>query len=78
MLFGKYINRYYLRYLPALLFGIAALVLVDYMQLVVPEFYRSVINGLIDGTVTDKGVTVPFDMDYLLDRICLPLIIVIL
>jgi len=78
LLFGKYINRYYLKYLPAFLFGIVALVLVDYMQLVVPEFYRSVINGLIDGTVTENGVTVPFDMDYLLDKVCLPLILVII
>ncbi|MBQ7921902.1 MAG: ABC transporter ATP-binding protein [Clostridia bacterium] len=78
MLFGKHINRYYLKYLPAILFGIAALILVDYMQLVIPEFYRSVINGLIDGTVTENGAVLPFDMDYLLDKICLPMIIVIL
>ena len=77
MLFGKYINRYYLRYLPAFLFGILALVLVDYMQLVIPELYRSVVNGLIDGGVTENGVFVPFDMEYLLDRVCLPMIIVI-
>ncbi len=78
MLFGKHINRYYLKYLPALLLGIAALVLVDYMQLVVPEFYRSVVNGIIDGAVTENGIAVPFDMDYLLDKVCLPLILVIL
>ncbi len=78
MLFGKHINRYYLRYLPALLFGVAALVLVDYMQLVIPEFYRTVVNGLIDGTVTENGAVVPFDMPYLLDKVCLPMIIVIL
>ncbi|MBE6570484.1 MAG: ABC transporter ATP-binding protein [Ruminococcaceae bacterium] len=78
MIFGKHINRYYIRYLPALLLGIAALVLVDYMQLVIPEFYRSGVNGMIDGTITTDGVTVPFDMDYLLDEICLPLIFVIL
>ena len=74
MLFGKHINRYYLKYLPAILFGIVALVVVDYIQLVVPEFYRSLVNGLIDGTVTENGTEVPFDMNYLLDKICLPLI----
>lgn len=78
MLFGRHVNRYYLRYLPALLIGIAALVLVDYMQLIIPEFYRSVVNGLIDGTVTVGETTVPFTMDYLLDEICLPMIAVIL
>ena len=29
MIFGKYINRYYLRYAPALLLGLAALLTVD-------------------------------------------------
>jgi len=78
MLFGKHINRYYLRYLPMLLAGILSLVLVDYMQLVIPEFYRTVVNGLITGTVSDDGAVLPFDMNYLLDRICLPMIGVIL
>ena len=37
VIFGKYINRYYLRHAPTLLLGIAALILVDYMQLIIPE-----------------------------------------
>lgn len=78
MLFGKHINRYYLRYLPAFIFGLIALVLVDYMQLVLPKLYRAVVNGLTYGTAVVDGVTVPFDMDYLLDEICLPMIFVIL
>ena len=44
LLFGKYINRYYLRYAPTLIIGLAALILVDYMQLIVPELYKMVIN----------------------------------
>ncbi|MBQ7336419.1 MAG: ABC transporter ATP-binding protein [Clostridia bacterium] len=78
MIFGKHINQYYLRYLPAILLGIFSLVLVDYMQLVMPELYRSVINGIIDGNVTVDGVTYPFDMEFLLDKVCLPMIVVIL
>ena len=78
MLFGKLINRYYLRYLPLFLLGIAALVVVDYMQLVLPELYRTVVNGMIYGQITEGGVTHPFDMDYLLDSVCLPMIGVIL
>ncbi len=78
MLFGKHINRYYLRYLPALLLGIGALVLVDYMQLIIPELYRTVINGVSEGSVLWEGQTVPFDMIFLLDKICLPLVFVIL
>lgn len=77
MLFGKYVNRYYLRYLPLLLGGILSLVVVDYMQLVIPELYRSVVNGIIYGYVSDGDAKLPFDMNYLLDNICLPLIIVI-
>lgn len=78
MLFGKHINRYYLRYSPALLLGIIALIAVDYVQLVVPELYRTVINGMNDGEVLHKGQMVPFDMDFLLDNICLPMIFIIL
>ncbi len=78
MLFGKHINRYYLRYAPSLIIGILCLVVVDFAQLIVPELYRTVINGMNDGVVVDGGVTYSFDMDYLLDKVCLPLIFVIL
>ena len=78
LLFGKNINRYYLRYLPVLAIGLLALILVDYMQLVIPEFYRSVVNGIINGFAYVDGVKVPFDMNYILDKICLPLIFVII
>ena len=78
MLFGKHINRYYLKYLPAFLVGIFALLMVDYMQLVIPELYRTVINGMTYGSVEVDGVLVPFDMPFLLDKVCLPLITVIL
>ena len=37
MIFGKHINRYYLRYSPLLLIGLLALGTVDYLQLVIPE-----------------------------------------
>ncbi|MBQ7319244.1 MAG: hypothetical protein IJW97_03570, partial [Clostridia bacterium] len=70
MIFGKHINRYYLRYLHMLLGGIAALVLVDYFQLKVPELYNLIVNGMNDGAVLIDGQTVPFDMNVLLDHIC--------
>ena len=78
MLFGKHLNKYYVRYLPMFIMGVVALLIVDYMQLVIPEIYRMVINGLIDGEVTVDGETHIFDMKFLLDRICLPMIAVIL
>jgi len=70
MIFGKHINRYYLRYAPALLLGVLAIITVDVLQLKIPELYRMVINGM-------NGETQPFDLDYLLDRICLPMIVVL-
>ena len=78
MVFGKHINRYYLRYAPVLLLGLFALILVDYFQLEIPEYYQMVVNGMNDGAVTVEGELLPFDMDFLLDRVCLPMIFVVL
>ena len=77
MIFGKHINRYYWKYLPQLLLGVAALILVDYAQLIIPELYRMLINGLNEGAVLYRGQSVPFDTAFLLDRICLPIIYII-
>lgn len=78
MIFGKYINKYYLKYAWILLVGLVALVLVDYFQLEVPELYRMVVNGINTGVVETAEGTVPFDLNFLLDEICLPLIFIIL
>ncbi len=79
MIFGKHINRYYLKYLPMLLLGVLALVLVDYMQLITPELYAAVIEGVETGFVTDSasGMAYTFDLNYILDKICLPMLFVI-
>ncbi len=78
MIFGKHINRYYLKYAPMLLLGVLALLAVDYFQLEIPELYRMVINGVNDGRVELGGEIYDFDLDFLLDRICLPMIFTIL
>lgn len=77
MLFGKHINRYYIRYAPVLLLGIVALIFVDVVQLKVPELYRLLINGMNTGMVVKDGVTQPFDLDFLLDDICLPTLVIV-
>ncbi len=77
MLFGKHINKYYLRYSPALILGVLALIVIDYLQLVVPRLYQLVINGLNQGWVEHEGKRVAFDMDFLLEEICLPMIFII-
>ena len=77
MLFGKHINKYYIRFAPVLLLGLLSLVLVDYFQLKVPEIYKMVINGINEGYVTtDKG-TFEFDMSFLLEQVCKPMIFII-
>ena len=44
MIFGKHINRYYLRFLPLILMGLVWLIVVDYLQLEIPALY--VLNAL--------------------------------
>lgn len=78
MVFGKHINRYYLKYSPVLTLGILALVLVDVLQLEVPRLYKMVINGINDGVVEIDGVFHEFNTDFLLDKVCLPMIFIIL
>ena len=78
MIFGKHINRYYLRYGLWLLLGLVALVGVDYLQLEIPALYGMVINGLNNGFVEIDGVRHAFDMNFLLDTICMPMVQVIL
>ncbi len=74
MIFGKYINRYYLKNAPVLLLGLLALLTVDYIQLLIPQFYRLVINGVNLGQVVVNGQTMPFTKEVLLQYICLPMI----
>ncbi len=78
MIFGKHINRYYLRYLHFLLLGLASLITVDYLQLLIPNLYQMVVNGINDGKVLADGVETAFDMDFLLSRICAPMLTIIL
>ena len=74
MIFGKAINRYYLKHAPVLLLGILSLLTVDYIQLLIPELYRLVINGVNLGQVVVDGQTLPFTREVLFQHICLPMI----
>ena len=71
MIFGKNINRYYLKYLHMILGGILSLLLVDYFQLKIPEIYRVIVNAL-------NGKVENFDINFLLDNICAPMLGIIL
>ena len=78
MIFGKHINRYYLKYAGWLLLGLVSLFAVDYCQMVIPKLYRIIINGLNTGAVDIDGVMMTFNMDILLDHVCFPLLVIIL
>lgn len=78
MIFGKHINKYYLKYAWMLLLGLAALIVVDYFQLIIPNMYQKIINGMNEGYVLADGVQKAFDMNFLLDDICMPMVKIIL
>ena len=78
MIFGKHINQYYKKHALMLLTGVAALIFVDYFQLILPELYRIVVNGMNGGPVEIDGALVPFTMEVLLNEVCLQLIVIIL
>lgn len=63
MIFGKYINKYYLKYGLFLLIGVIALITVDYAQTFIPEYLGNLVN-LVD--VDDISNV---DMDVLLSII---------
>ena len=71
MIFGRHINKYYLKYGFLLLVGIIALIAVDYAQLEIPEIYAMVINGM------DGKLGASFTGEFLIKEICVPLMVVI-
>ena len=71
MIFGKHINKYYLKYSWILIIGILALVAVDYFQLKIPEIYSTIVDGF-DPNVTDVVIN---KTD--LSNLCLEMLIII-
>lgn len=57
MLFGRYINRYYLKYGWLFLIGILALIAVDYIQLKIPEYLGEVVYILEHNGDTNRIFT---------------------
>ena len=76
MIFGRYINKYYLKYLGLIITGIITLVVVDYVQLEIPVIYRMVLTAMNSGYI-DEAHTVPFTADVFMTHICLPMLIII-
>ena len=46
MIFGRHINKYYIKYLWLFIIGILSLLAVDYLQLKIPEFLGIITDGL--------------------------------
>ena len=63
MIFGKYINKYYLKYGLLLLIGVFALITVDYAQTFIPEYLGDLVN------LFDRKETSSVNMDILLEII---------
>ena len=78
MIFGKHINKYYWKYVLLILAGLIALVAVDYAQTLIPEMYRMVIDGVDKGEVAVDGSLLVFDMQFVWERICVPMFFIII
>ena len=52
MIFGKNVNKYYIKYAHYLILGIVALIFVDIYQLKIPEIIGSVIDNIDQNTLT--------------------------
>ncbi len=58
MLFGKHINKYYLKYGIFFLIGLIALIVVDFAQLEIPDIIGSIIDGLELSTLDQAQVVI--------------------
>ena len=57
MLFGKYVNKYYLKYAILFIIGIAALIAVNWIQLYIPEFLGEVVKILKEDGDKNRIIT---------------------
>ena len=71
MIFGRHINKYYLKYSWILLIGIIALIAVDIFQAKIPEIYSTIVDGF-DPNVPEVVITKD-----ILSELCLEMLIII-
>lgn len=57
MIFGKHINKYYLKYSIPLILGVISLLIVDYYQIQIPKILGVLLDDLKKGTVGSQGLT---------------------
>ncbi|MCK9493468.1 MAG: ABC transporter ATP-binding protein/permease [Acholeplasmataceae bacterium] len=57
MIFGKHINKYYLKYSIPLILGVISLLVVDYYQIQIPKILGILLDDLKKGTVGSQGLS---------------------
>jgi ATP-binding cassette subfamily B protein len=55
MIFGKHLNKYYLKYAIPLILGVAALIYVDMIQVDIPRIIANLIDGFDQNTLTKEA-----------------------
>ena len=76
MIFGKYINKYYLKYSWILLIGIIALIAVDIYQLKIPEIYGQIIDGF-DPDIPDVVINAEVIKTLCLDMLFIAVVMIL-
>jgi ATP-binding cassette subfamily B protein len=56
MIFGKAINKYYIKNLPWFIFGIIALIIIDTIQVEIPYLLGDIIEKLEESTIDQDGI----------------------
>lgn len=75
MIFGRHINKYYIKYSYMFVIGILTLFVVDYAQLEIPKIYRMLLLGLNTGYIDEAGTKI-LDLEAILNDISLPLLVI--
>ncbi|QWC00462.1 ABC transporter ATP-binding protein/permease [Mycoplasmatota bacterium] len=78
MLLGKHVNKFYLKYGVFFLLGILALIVVDYYQLLIPEYIGNIIDALNNEPNAPLNITVLEDVvPVIIDLLWIALLIVV-
>ena len=66
MIFGKYLNKYYKKYILLILLGVLAIIAVDYIQTFIPEFLGDVVTTISTNPNTTTTDIMPLIKDIIL------------
>jgi len=72
MIFGKTINKYYKKYFPMFALGLVTLIIVDYVQLEIPNYIGALIDELKLESTDQAGI-----LEYIVDISIFVIIIIV-